>query len=173
MTTKSIVRLAPLCAALVLLVSHAARGETLAELYEKAKAEKEVVFYSGGPAAPHENRARRRIDGNVEAVLRPIVHEHVEVQRRGNLAARPVHHEHRWRLVAARNQPAVALILRGVPFGFRAAREENQLPASFLDEAEQARERAGLDLVEGFPEVHAGAHGAPQLALLPRGQGVG
>ena len=28
------------------------------ELYEKAKAEKEVVFYSGGPAAPHENRAK-------------------------------------------------------------------------------------------------------------------
>src|ERR1700758_1065117 len=35
-----------------------ARGETLAELYEKAKAEKEIVFYSGGPAAPHENRAK-------------------------------------------------------------------------------------------------------------------
>src|SRR5262249_1466558 len=35
-----------------------ARAETLAELYEKAKAEKEVVFYSGGPAVPHENRAR-------------------------------------------------------------------------------------------------------------------
>ena len=35
-----------------------ARAETLAELYEKAKAEKEVVFYSGGPAAPHENRAK-------------------------------------------------------------------------------------------------------------------
>ena len=28
------------------------------ELYEKAKAEKEVVFYSGGPAAPHENRVK-------------------------------------------------------------------------------------------------------------------
>jgi ABC-type Fe3+ transport system substrate-binding protein len=35
-----------------------ARAETMAELYEKAKAEKEVVFYSGGPAAPHENRAK-------------------------------------------------------------------------------------------------------------------
>ena len=34
------------------------RAETLDELYEKAKAEKEVVFYSGGPAAPHENRAK-------------------------------------------------------------------------------------------------------------------
>ena len=57
MTTKSAWML-PLCAALAALVSHAAQGETLNELYEKAKAEKEVVFYSGGPAAPHENRAK-------------------------------------------------------------------------------------------------------------------
>ena len=35
-----------------------ASAETLDELYQKAKAEKEVVFYSGGPAAPHENRAK-------------------------------------------------------------------------------------------------------------------
>ena len=48
----------PVCAALAVLVSPAARGETLDELYQKAKAEKEVVFYSGGPAAPHENRAK-------------------------------------------------------------------------------------------------------------------
>ena len=33
-------------------------SKLFAELYEKAKAEKEVVFYSGGPAAPHENRAK-------------------------------------------------------------------------------------------------------------------
>src|SRR5262249_17444399 len=31
-----------------------ARAEPLDELYQKAKAEKELVFYSGGPAAPHE-----------------------------------------------------------------------------------------------------------------------
>jgi ABC-type Fe3+ transport system substrate-binding protein len=34
-------------------------AETLDELYQKAKAEKELVFYSGGPAAPHENRAKQ------------------------------------------------------------------------------------------------------------------
>ena len=34
------------------------RAETLDQLYEKAKLEKTVVFYSGGPAAPHENRAK-------------------------------------------------------------------------------------------------------------------
>ena len=41
-----------------MFVSPVARAETLDELYQKAKAEKEVVFYSGGPAAPHENRAK-------------------------------------------------------------------------------------------------------------------
>jgi ABC-type Fe3+ transport system substrate-binding protein len=35
-----------------------ARAETIEQLYAKAKAEGEVVFYSGGPAAPHENRAK-------------------------------------------------------------------------------------------------------------------
>ena len=44
--------------ALVLAGQASVQAETLAELYEKAKAEKEVVFYSGGPAAPHENRAK-------------------------------------------------------------------------------------------------------------------
>ena len=33
-------------------------GETLDQLYEKAKLDKTLVFYSGGPAAPHENRAK-------------------------------------------------------------------------------------------------------------------
>jgi ABC-type Fe3+ transport system substrate-binding protein len=56
MTTTTI-RLAPVFA-LALLFAHPARGETLDELYQKAKAEKEVVFYSGGPAAPHEARAK-------------------------------------------------------------------------------------------------------------------
>jgi ABC-type glycerol-3-phosphate transport system substrate-binding protein len=46
------------CAALVAMLPSGARAETLAELFEKAKAEKEVVFYSGGPALPHENRAK-------------------------------------------------------------------------------------------------------------------
>jgi ABC-type Fe3+ transport system substrate-binding protein len=57
MKTKLACRLLPLCAAIAMLISPA-RGETLSELYEKAKAEREVVFYSGGPAAPHENRAK-------------------------------------------------------------------------------------------------------------------
>jgi len=58
MTRQILGRLLPVCAALAVTIAPAARGETLAELYEKAKAEKEVVFYSGGPAAPHESRAK-------------------------------------------------------------------------------------------------------------------
>jgi ABC-type Fe3+ transport system substrate-binding protein len=50
-------RLLPACIVLSAIAT-AAHAETLAELYEKAKAEKEVVFYSGGPAAPHESRAK-------------------------------------------------------------------------------------------------------------------
>ena len=44
--------------AIAALALGVARAETLDELYEKAKAEQSVVFYSGGPAAPHENRAK-------------------------------------------------------------------------------------------------------------------
>src|SRR5687767_11873130 len=50
----------PICVALAALLPLAvtARAETMQELYEKAKAEGQVVFYSGGPALPHENRAK-------------------------------------------------------------------------------------------------------------------
>src|SRR5215475_4762579 len=41
-----------------LLAAGFASAQTLQELYDKAKAEKELVFYSGGPAAPHESRAK-------------------------------------------------------------------------------------------------------------------
>src|SRR5467141_1673888 len=41
-----------------LFAATGSRAETLDQLYEKAKLEKTVVFYSGGPAAPHENRAK-------------------------------------------------------------------------------------------------------------------
>jgi ABC-type Fe3+ transport system substrate-binding protein len=36
----------------------AARAETMDQLYEKAKAEKALVFYSGGPVAPYERWAK-------------------------------------------------------------------------------------------------------------------
>ena len=45
-------------AALLLFAAASSRAETLDQFYEKAKLEKTLVFYSGGPAAPHENRPR-------------------------------------------------------------------------------------------------------------------
>jgi ABC-type Fe3+ transport system substrate-binding protein len=44
----------------------AAHGQTLDDLYDKAKQEKSLTFYAGGPAAPHEARAgefQRRFPG--------------------------------------------------------------------------------------------------------------
>ena len=35
----------------------ATQAETMDELYAKAKAEKSLAFYAGGPAAPHEKFA--------------------------------------------------------------------------------------------------------------------
>ena len=45
-------------AMLVLCSVSAARAETVAQLYEKAKAEKALVFYSGGPVEPYERWAK-------------------------------------------------------------------------------------------------------------------
>src|SRR5262245_32903129 len=45
-------------AALLLCAAAGARGEPLDQLYENAKREGALVFYAGGPAAPHENRAK-------------------------------------------------------------------------------------------------------------------
>ena len=60
--------------AAVVACTTAAHAQTLDDLYEKAKQEKSLVFYAGGPAAPHEARAaefQRRfpgIGGQVETV---------------------------------------------------------------------------------------------------------
>src|ERR1700728_3060609 len=42
----------------LILQCPAAHAQSMAELYEKAKSEGALVFYSGGPAAPHEARAK-------------------------------------------------------------------------------------------------------------------
>ena len=56
-TTRHIL-LAGFALAAILSLTAESRAQTLDELYEKAKAEKSLVFYAGGPAAPHEGRAR-------------------------------------------------------------------------------------------------------------------
>src|SRR5262245_28207875 len=47
-----------LAAAALLFAATGALAETLDQLYENAKREGTLVFYAGGPAAPHENRAK-------------------------------------------------------------------------------------------------------------------
>src|SRR5204863_531920 len=42
--------------------------------------------------APDENGPRLGIDDDVETVLRPVVDDDVEAQRRGNASSRPLHH---------------------------------------------------------------------------------
>ena len=60
MTEAIAVRFLQISLAMAALVAAAGvRAETLDQLYEKARLEKTVVFYSGGPAAPHENRAKQ------------------------------------------------------------------------------------------------------------------
>jgi ABC-type Fe3+ transport system substrate-binding protein len=52
--------------AAVVACAKTTQAQTLDELYEKAKQEKSLVFYAGGPAAPHEARAaefQRRFPG--------------------------------------------------------------------------------------------------------------
>ena len=60
--TKARVRAFPqTCLAMAALLPFAAAGsraETLDQLYEKAKLDRTLVFYSGGPAAPHETGRR-------------------------------------------------------------------------------------------------------------------
>jgi ABC-type glycerol-3-phosphate transport system substrate-binding protein len=61
MTKTTAKRFLQTCFTMAVLLPFAAAGsraETLDQLYEKAKLEQTVVFYSGGPAAPHENRAK-------------------------------------------------------------------------------------------------------------------
>ena len=45
--------------AALLLSAPPARAETVEQLYEKAKAEKTLVFYAGGPTAPYEGRIKQ------------------------------------------------------------------------------------------------------------------
>ncbi len=64
----------------------AARAETMSELYEKAKGEGALVFYAGGPTAPHENRIKQfeaRYPGikvRVEGGFSNVLNERIEKQ---------------------------------------------------------------------------------------------
>ncbi len=58
LTAKRFLRTCFAMAAFLPFAAAGSRAQTLDQHYEKAKLEKTVVFYSGGPAAPHENRAK-------------------------------------------------------------------------------------------------------------------
>jgi ABC-type Fe3+ transport system substrate-binding protein len=58
-TIKRLLQSFFLLVALLPLAAATVRAETLDQLYEKARLEKTLVFYAGGPAAPHENRAKQ------------------------------------------------------------------------------------------------------------------
>ena len=52
-------RFLSICIAIASFAAAPARAETMGELYEKAKAEKTLVFYAGGPTAPYEGRIKQ------------------------------------------------------------------------------------------------------------------
>jgi ABC-type Fe3+ transport system substrate-binding protein len=78
-----------ICAA-PLFVAAAAHGETMDELYAKAKAEGTVVFYSGGPVAPYERFAKdfeQRFPGLKVAItggFSNVLNERINAQLRGH-----------------------------------------------------------------------------------------
>ena len=80
-------RLLPACIAIALLsAAVAARAETVDQLYEKAKAEKSLVFYAGGPTAPYEARIKQfqakfpGIQVSVSGGFSNVLNERIEQQ---------------------------------------------------------------------------------------------
>ncbi|CAN0440450.1 unnamed protein product, partial [Phaeothamnion confervicola] len=72
--------------AALLAAGAAARAETVEQLYEKAKADKSLVFYVGGPTAPYEARIKQfqeRFPGIVVSVtggFSNVLNERIEQQ---------------------------------------------------------------------------------------------
>src|SRR5689334_2692922 len=80
------VRYLPAAFAVIMVGAMTAHAQTLDELYEKAKQEKSLVFYAGGPAAPHEARAgdfQRRFPGitvSVKGGFSNVLNEQINQQ---------------------------------------------------------------------------------------------
>ena len=68
-------------------------------------------------AVPHQNHLGLRLHRDIEAVLRAIVNEGVELQRIGDLAARSLHDEDAGILKAVRFEPALRLQLHQLAGG--------------------------------------------------------
>jgi ABC-type Fe3+ transport system substrate-binding protein len=85
--TRTVGRLLPACIAAALLTAiAAARAETVEQLYEKAKAEKSLLFYAGGPTAPYEARIKQfqaafpGIQVSVSGGFSNVLNERIEKQ---------------------------------------------------------------------------------------------
>jgi ABC-type Fe3+ transport system substrate-binding protein len=85
--TKTAGRLLPACIAAALLTTMTtARAETVEQLYEKAKAEKSLLFYAGGPTAPYEARIKQfqaafpGIQVSVSGGFSNVLNEQIEKQ---------------------------------------------------------------------------------------------
>lgn len=79
-------RLALAVLASTLALPLGAQAETVQELYEKAKAEKSLTFYAGGPTAPYEARAKLfqekfpGIEVKVEGGFSNVLNQRIEKQ---------------------------------------------------------------------------------------------
>jgi ABC-type Fe3+ transport system substrate-binding protein len=78
---------AAICIAIASLAAASpAPAQTMGELYEKAKAEKTLVFYAGGPTAPYEGRIKQfqaafpGIQVSVEGGFSNVLNERIEKQ---------------------------------------------------------------------------------------------
>src|SRR6516164_8336659 len=100
-----------LIALLTLLPLSALRAETLDELYEKAKAEKSLVFYTGAGAAA----AKATAEAFEEALSWHLGHWQRRLQQRAGLRDRPAaqRQEGHHRLLAVSDHPRLSPVGQG------------------------------------------------------------
>ena len=128
----------------------------------------------GGSSAsaswPHQERARRRLHGHVEAVLWPIVDHGVELEGVGDLPARALHDVHARPLEALRFEPLLALHLGRRAGRRRTGRDEQHVPPALGGQRREPGNGARLHLVERGPEIPGLEHDAPERVELAGGQ---
>ena len=119
--------------------------------------------------SPHQQRARRRIEDDVETIFRSIVDDEIKIERVGDAAARALNHEHARQREPVRLQPALGLHLRGRACRLGSFCQEDQFPAALVRERRKPRHHAWLDLLQRLPESVDRFDVAPEPALLAVG----
>jgi len=120
--------------------------------------------------APDEDRARLRIDDDVEAVLRAIVDDDVEAERGGDAPARALDDVDARDRKALRLQPPLRLRLRRRAGRLRPLGEKHHFPPALGGHRGEALDDARLGLLERLPEVLDRFDVAPEAPLLAGGQ---